>query len=437
VLVEKTQQRETDSGNRFIKGVAGQIDVTQPDMRGMAKISQRTPAAFEVLQEAVVFRIGFAIGLVHEPRSLFGCLPDSCRYCTRACMCCMLQLPDCTDRPHAGMTENDNTYNRKLDQELANYRNMEEVHYLPPIAGYWAANHLVPIARQFGFSTITQFYCDYIVKFRTASLPDGTMHILSIGAGNCDQEINIAGQLRESGHDNFVIECVDINPDMLDRGCKAAEAQDMTGHFRFVCTDITSLDFLGQPHVVIANQSLHHMLELELLFDRIAANLHPQGFFLTHDMIGRNGHQRWPEALRYVEQLWAGLPDRYKFNHQLKRVDRDFVNWDCSGEGFEGIRAQDILPLMVDRFEFDLFLAYGNLIDIFVDRGYGPNFSVDSPEDCRYIDNVHFMDQLLLELGDIKPTHVLAAMKLKGAGAVLKFHRNLSPAFCVRQPDQD
>jgi SAM-dependent methyltransferase len=346
-------------------------------------------------------------------------------------MCSMLQA-NCRI---TGMTGADDTYHRKFDQELANYRDMEVVHDLPPIAEYWAATHLVPIAQQFGFSTITQFYCNYIAKFRAANQLPGAMHILSIGAGNCDQEIDIARQLREIGTEDFVIECVDINPDMLGRGSDAAGAQGLAGHFRFTCSDITRFGLQGQVQVVIANQSLHHMVELEQLFVMISASLHPQGYFLTHDMIGRNGHQRWPEALRYVEQLWADLPEQYKFNHQLQRVDRDFVNWDCSGEGFEGIRAQDILPLLVDRFGFDLFLAYGNLIDVFVDRGYGPNFAVDNPADCRFIDNLHFTDQLLLELGDIKPTHLLAAMMLKGAGAELKYHRNLSPAFCLRQPD--
>jgi SAM-dependent methyltransferase len=334
------------------------------------------------------------------------------------------------------MSESDNNYRRKLDQELANYRDVEVVHDLPPIAEYWAATHLVPIAQQFGFSTITQFYCNYISKCIRAGQDADPVRMLSVGAGNCDQEIEIARQLNSQGTTGFVIDCVDINARMLARGRAAADRQGLSDSFRFTCSDIASLRIDAPLHVVIANQSLHHMVELELLFDRITANLHPQGYFLTHDMIGRNGHQRWPEALRIVERLWADLPERYKYNHQLQRHDREFVNWDCSGEGFEGIRAQDILPLLLEKFDFDLFLAYGNLIDVFVDRGYGPNFAPDNAEDRRYIDNIHFLDQVLLELGDIKPTRLLAAMTLKGQGTALQYHRNLSPQFCLRQPQE-
>jgi hypothetical protein len=61
-----------------------------------------------------------------------------------------------------------------------------------------------------------------------------------------------------------------------------------------------------------------------------------------------------------VELIWETLPDSKKYNHQLKRLEREFVNWDCAKEGFEGVRAQDILPLLVERFDFEKFMAFGN-----------------------------------------------------------------------------
>jgi len=38
----------------------------------------------------------------------------------------------------------------------------------------------------------------------------------------------------------------------------------------------------------------------------------------------------------------------------------DLRYWDCSKQGFEGIRAQDILPLLVKKFSFRSFLGFGN-----------------------------------------------------------------------------
>src|SRR5262249_45193314 len=145
-------------------------------------------------------------------------------------------------------------------------------------------------------------------------------------------------------------------------------------------------------HVVLANQCLHHVVELESLLDGIYRTLSPDGFFLIDDMIGRNGHQRWPEALHFVKKFWRELPDSYRFNVGLKRIDKHYENSDFSTNGFEGIRAEDILPLLVERFHFDFFVGFGNVVDVFLDRVYGPNFDPRKEWDREFIDRVHEVD---------------------------------------------
>jgi len=98
---------------------------------------------------------------------------------------------------------------------------------------------------------------------------------------------------------------------------------------------------------------------------------------LIHDMIGRNCHQRWPEALKEVHRFWKELPTEYRYNRQLNRHEELYDNWDCSIEGFEGICAQDILPLLLERFDFHLFIGFANVVYLFIDRGFGHNFNAD------------------------------------------------------------
>jgi hypothetical protein len=150
-------------------------------------------------------------------------------------------------------------------------------------------------------------------------------------------------------------------------------------------------------------------------------------------MIGRNGHQRWPEALKFVNRLWNELPDKYKYNHGMKCIEKAFPNTDYSEMGFEGIRAQDILPLLTKRFSFEMFVGFGNIIDIFIDRAYGPNFDRADDRDRSFIDRVQEIDQREIESGHIKPTHMLAAMMKKPVSHA-KFYKHLSPEFCTRRP---
>ena len=185
--------------------------------------------------------------------------------------------------------------------------------------------------------------------------------------------------------------------------------------------------------LIIANQSLHHVLELEHLFDSIHKGLTNKGLFLTSDMIGRNGHMRWDEALKELKPLWDELPKKYKYNQILRRQENHYINHDCSTRGFEGIRAQDILPLLVERFNFELFVPFANIITVFIDRPFGNNFDVNNPSDLEFIDRVHAVDDNLILNGTLKPTQMLAAMtKGKQLNETKLVNPILTPKYCIR-----
>jgi hypothetical protein len=76
--------------------------------------------------------------------------------------------------------------------------------------------------------------------------------------------------------------------------------------------------------VVMAHHSLHHMVQLEEIFQRVKEAIGSTGYFVTTDMIGRNGHMRWPEALAIVQEIWKEMPERFKYNHQLGRLEVEY-----------------------------------------------------------------------------------------------------------------
>ncbi|MEO7254061.1 MAG: glycosyltransferase [Casimicrobium sp.] len=327
------------------------------------------------------------------------------------------------------------TYESRISSELSTFEHNEVVHDLPAIFHYWSNTYLRPKIETFGFSHPDDFFIKQLVN-RMA--PDnGFSRFVSIGAGNCDTEIRVATALRDLGQSQFVIECLELNPAMLDRGRELAAAAGLSAHVVPVQADFNNWSPSGNYHAVMANQSLHHVMNLEGLFDAIAMAIkHTNGVLITSDMIGRNGHQRWPEALAIVEEFWRDLEPQYHYNHQLKRQENTFVNWDCATEGFEGIRAQDILPLLVDRFHFDLFVPFANVISPFIDRGFGPNFDVNSDGDRAFIDRVHFRDEAELSAGRIKPTQMFAVLSLDHSGRS-EHPEGLTPKGCIRVRDEN
>jgi SAM-dependent methyltransferase len=331
-------------------------------------------------------------------------------------------------------TSSPKSYQDRIRSELVHYSETETVHDLPRILTYWFERHIVPVTKTFGFGNSIEMFRTYIAQV-CRERPEEICRILSIGSGDSATEINIAQWLFEQNIRNFHFECLDLNPEVLDRGRRAAAKQGSADYFQFATFDINSWKPFRQYPVVLAIQCLHHFVELELLFDKIHSALHPDGFFLTDDMIGRNGHQRWPEALKFVEQFWAELPDSCRYNYRLKRMEPRYQDWDCSVAGFEGIRAEDILPLLMERFHFDFFFGFGNIIDVFVDRIFGPNFDPNREWDRDFIDRVHAVDVREIEGGRLKPTHIYAAM-MKRPSSSPKFYKHLTPEFSVRVPDK-
>jgi len=324
----------------------------------------------------------------------------------------------------------DQTYASRIETEVARYRDDENVHDLPAIYHYWSGGHVDPLLAELGYESLQTFFVDPILE-RARTSVGRTVRVVSLGSGNGDLELALAERLRSDGLNDFSITRLELNDAMRARARRDAQAAGLSSHFLDQEADLNSWVPSVEYDVAIANHSLHHVSDLEHLFGQVRTCLMPDGCFVINDMIGRNGHMRWPEALALLESIWAVMPDRYKYNRQLRRHESTYENMDHSLVGFEGIRAQDILPLLNSEFHFERFIAFANVIDVFVDRGFGPNFDVESQQDRDFIDTVARLDESALALGLVKPTHLLAHYRVNEVSKPL-YAGTLSPEFSVR-----
>lgn len=324
-------------------------------------------------------------------------------------------------------------YGDRIAAEHRLFNETTDVHDLPGIYHYWSEKWILPKLRAFGIPDAIGLFENYL----TGQCRRPGAHrrqFISIGAGNCDLEIELAGRLRHKGFNNFVIECLELNPAMLARGEETASRAGVGDNLIFVEGDMNRWKTDHLYDAVIASQSLHHVVALEELFERIQKALVPGGQFILSDIIGRNGHMRWPEALEIVHHFWKEMPPSYRYNRPLRRQEDVYDNWDCSAEGFEGIRAQDILPLLLRTFHFEIFIGFGNVILPFVDRAFGHNFDPAGQWDRDFIDRVHLRDESEMLAGRIKPTIAVAVLGTDTA-VPTQYLAPFSPAFCVRWPD--
>jgi hypothetical protein len=323
-------------------------------------------------------------------------------------------------------------YDRKLHEQQQQYANVEDIHALPEIFHYWSNRHLRPRLNTVAKAdSPVEFYGKAFLAAIESSRTDAKF--ASLGSGDATVEVEVAQFLLRNGLSDFTIRCLEVAPVLANRANERIESLNLQKFVSVEHCDLNSWSPAANSlHGVMANHSLHHMVELETIFDAVRRGLTDHGIFATNDVIGRNGHMRWPEVKSWIDSLWPTLPSRLKYNHPLKRQEESFLDWDCSVEGFEGIRAQDILPLLCKRFHFSTFLPYGGLVDIFIDRGFGHNFSMTNDYDARLIDFLEFANQELIDGGRIKPTMMFATMHKLPSQSPVALHRGWTPEFCVR-----
>jgi SAM-dependent methyltransferase len=326
------------------------------------------------------------------------------------------------------------TYADQVQEQIEQYRDTEDMHDLPAVFHLWSSEYLLPgFASVFGVKDINAFYVE---AFVTASSRRGASPVfLSIGCGDGSVEIRIARSLLERGMERFRFVCYDLSEILLAR-FRAAIPAELSEQF-----DLRSGDLNAQPleerfDAVMANHSLHHMVDLEGIFSAIYNSLYEDGIFVTADMIGRNGHMRWPEARMFVDFFWPFLRPEQRLNRPLRRLEQVFADHDCSNEGFEGIRAQDVLPTILRQgFQPKKFLACGGVVDVFIDRSFGRNFDVDDPNDVFLVRRIGFLNEVLLDAGLVKPTIMLAWFTKRAGDEV--YYRGRSARAALRDTAED
>lgn len=324
------------------------------------------------------------------------------------------------------------SHEMRIQEQIQQYAKVESMHaQLADVFSYWQGKYFRPNFQALtGCDNYLHFYAD---TFARRIALTGNRRVISFGSGDGAVEISIAQQMKSRGCDEFEFHLVELSPLQHDRARANAEAAGLSAHFQMIEADFNTWKAEGAYAAAMAHHALHHVLDLEHLLGEIHKALHEDGAFVTFDVIGRNGHMRWPEAYRLINLIWKFLPEEKRLHRILKRIDSDFYNHDCSDQGFEGIRAQDILPNLVERFHFDLFYPFGNLIDVFTSRGYGANFDMSKPEDMAFIDFIEELNELLLDLRYLTPTRLCAIMVKKPAASP-RYFKNRRPEEMIRDP---
>ena len=196
-------------------------------------------------------------------------------------------------------------YDRLIEEEKTHYSDIEVtqdlkeggVHAGGSWQYYWTRVNEVLALGPVGYIG------DYITT-RFGERP-GVINILSLGSGYCGNEIELARRLGRRAR----IVCTDINEQLFIQGMAVVAAENLSVEFQ-----VEDLNFISiEPdhyHMIFAHAVLHHVINLESLFEEIAQGLCPDGVLHLVEVVGENRRLIWPENEAFANSLLSLLPDR-------------------------------------------------------------------------------------------------------------------------------
>ena len=229
-----------------------------------------------------------------------------------------------------------------------------------------------------------------------------TVRVLSLGSGYCGKEIRLARGLECP----YKITCTDINADLFSAARQRVRAEGL--QIGFEIEDLNFMEIDSSTYdVVLAEAALHHVINLEMLFEQVATGLAPGGSFHIVEVIGKNRAAIWAENLAFANAALDALPrdviEGYKINAPNTRE-----------EGMEGIRQEDIVPVLEDWFDSLYEYRHGAFMRFICTNGrLGQILNPDEPRRRRYLDFLIDVDRSAVRNGVLRPLELWGVYRPK------------------------
>jgi len=196
----------------------------------------------------------------------------------------------------------------------------------------------------------------------------------------CSGAARIEAGFSAASPDNIEWSLLDINTDLLNT---AASQFPESTKLDLIEADANNLVYSGEKwDVILCVSALHHLIELEKVIKFISKSLNDDGeFWSIGEYVGRNGNRLWPDARYAADTFFAELPKKYRLNAHSGKIDQSIPDNDYSVGCFEGIRSEDIEPLLdrwlqpEDVYRRNCFLW--RLINLAYSDNYDLNCSAD------------------------------------------------------------
>lgn len=204
--------------------------------------------------------------------------------------------------------------------------------------------------------------------------------ILSLCSGAARFEAQFASGVAD--HAKWTL--LDISEGLLQSAARNFQASIP---LKLIVADLNEVEDFGERFdVVMCVSGLHHIIELERVADFIQTVLVEDGeFWSIGEAIGRSGNRLWQDEYTVANGFFRSLPERLRRNRLSAQPDSDLPNTDYSDATFEGIRSDEIEPLLSHRLQPVHLYRRNCFLWRLVDLAYADNYDLSCDEDIAWV----------------------------------------------------
>jgi SAM-dependent methyltransferase len=257
-------------------------------------------------------------------------------------------------------------------------------------------------------------HVDWLTHTKQRFFPEPVGPGLSLGCGHGSVERDaIALGICET----FV--GVDISQEALDVAAQDAENAGLGARIVYRCADLNVAELERNAYdVVFAVQALHHVDNLEHLFDEIVRSLRPNGLFVINEYVGPARFQWLDKTEDVMNRILELLPEEYRVNPRnefvKERMERAPVEEIARVDPSESIRSDEIMELLRSRFDLIYRADFGGTVTQFLLADIAANFDDDDPKDVALLDLVCLVEELLIAERVLPSDFVYAVLSPRG-----------------------
>lgn len=191
---------------------------------------------------------------------------------------------------------------------------------------------------------------------------------------------------------------LDVSERAIQHARARAQAEGHAG-IRYSVADLNCPpEGLGTFDLVWAPSSVHHVQELEVLFDWVEG-VAPKGLFVLQEYVGPSRFQWSPKQREIAQGVLSLVPEFYRRlpdGMQKESIWSPTAEEVAGGDPTEAVRSAEILPLLEERFEVVRRVDHGGGVAMPVLHDIAPNFHHENHESLVLLQFILHIDDLML-----------------------------------------